>query len=101
MNQKHGVNTDDPANWDSIEDTEIYIYDEESDLAAKALERLSIIKSTVLWLSKLTKSQRKVVELKIYTYSFKQIAISLNLDKSTVYEHWKNALKKADGLYNL
>ena len=57
--QKKGID------WDEIEDTENYIYDEESDLAAKALERLSIIKSTVLWLSKLTKPQRKVVELKI------------------------------------
>jgi DNA-binding NarL/FixJ family response regulator len=101
MNQKHGVSTDDPANWDSIEDTENYIYNEESDLAAKALERLSIIKSTVLWLSKLTIPQRKVVELKIFSYSFKHIAISLNLNKSTVYGHWKSALKKADGLYNL
>lgn len=101
MNQKHGVSTDDPANWDSIEDTENYIYNEESDLAAKALERLSIIKSTVLWLEKCEKAERFVVKRKILGDSFLTISNVLNISKTSTYTIWKSAIKKADGLYNL
>jgi len=101
MNQKHGVSTDDPISWDSVEDTENYIYEEESDLAAKALERLSIIKSTVLWLEKCDNMERFVIKRKIFGDSFLTISNALNISKSSTYRLWHDALVKAEGLYNL
>ena len=98
---KFAVNTESPIDWDNIEDQDNYILNEDSDLAAKALERLSIIKSTVLWLEKCESTERFVIKRKILGESFLTISNALNISKTSTYTIWKNAIKKAEGLYNV